>query len=370
MARVVGMSRESISTTGDPSDQLRPLDTLAVTGGRPARGPDAPLNSPIVPASSFGADGTFEYARYDAPTTSALEEVLGAMDGGLATVFASGMAAATAAMDLIPHGSIVVAPISAYTAVGVRLRELDADGRISLRVVDVDDTPAVRAAVDGAWLLWLESVTNPMLHVADLPECIAAAHDAGALVLVDSTFATPVLQQPLRLGADIVMHAVTKAIAGHSDLLQGALITRDAELHERIRSRRIILGAAPSAFDCFLALRGLRTLPLRMRHAQASAQELAQRLAGHPAIRRVRYPGFGSMISIELTGGVPAADSLCRSVRVWMHATSLGGVESLLERRRRWPAESPTVPDDLVRMSVGIEDVEDLWADLEQALQS
>lgn len=352
----------------DDGTRLRPLDTIAVTAGRPPRGPDAPLNTPIVPASSFGATGALEYARYDAPTTGALEDVLGELDGGRATVFASGMAAATAAMDLIPHGAVVVAPTAAYTAVGVRLRELHGDGRIDLRLVDVDDTPGVLAALPGAWLLWLESPTNPLLQVADLPACIEAAHRAGALVLVDSTFATPVLQQPLRLGADIVMHAVTKAISGHSDLLLGALITRDDALHERIRSRRIILGGAPSAFDCFLALRGVRTLPLRVRHAQATARELAERLSAHPAVRRVRYPGFGSMISIEVHGGAEAADALCERVRLWMYATSLGGVESLLERRRRWPSESPTVPEDLVRLSVGLEAAEDLWADLNQAL--
>lgn len=347
---------------------VRNLDTVAVTAGRPAAGPDAPLNTPIVPASSFGAGGSMEYARYDAPTTAALEDVLGQLEGGLATIFASGMAAATAAMDLIPHGAIVVAPTSPYSAVGVRLRELDADGRIELRQVEVDDTAAVIDAAHGAWLLWLESPTNPLLQVADLPVCIEQAHRGGAIVLVDSTFATPVLQQPLRMGADIVMHSVTKAISGHSDLLLGALITADEALNERIRSRRIVLGGSPSAFDCFLALRGVRTMPLRVRHAQGTARELASRLNAHPAVSRVRYPGFGSMISIELTGGIAAADALCQRVEVWVNATSLGGVESLLERRRRWPAESTRVPEDLVRLSVGLEDVEDLWADLAAAL--
>ena len=347
---------------------LQHLDTLAVIAGRPKAGPDAPLNTPIVPASSFGAGGVMEYARYDAPTTAALEDVLGQLEGGTATVFASGMAAATAAMDLIPHGAIVAAPSSPYSAVGVRLRELDSDGRIRLREVEVDDTAAVIDATQDAWLLWLESPTNPLLQVADLPVCIQHAHDAGALVLVDSTFATPVLQQPLRMGADIVMHSVTKAIGGHSDLLLGALITKDAALNERIRSRRIVLGGSPSAFDCFLALRGVRTMPLRVRHAQATAGELVNRLRDHPAVSRVRYPGFGSMISIELVDGVAAADALCARVSVWVNATSLGGVESLLERRRRWPAESTRVPEDLVRLSVGLEDIEDLWADLDRAL--
>ncbi len=353
------------------SDPERPLsiDTLAVSSGRPAPGPDQPLNTPIVPASSFHAGGSLEYAREEAPTTSALEEAIGTLESGTAVAFSSGMAAANAMLDLVPPGAVVVAPSAAYTGVAVRLRELAEIGRIALRIVDADDTPAVVAACDGAHLLWLESPTNPMLQVADLPVCISAAHAMGALVLVDNTFATPILQNPLTLGADVVMHSVTKSLSGHSDLLMGALIARDADLAERLRLRRVLLGAAPSAFDSFLALRGIRTLAIRIERAQASARVIVDRLEQHPAVSRVRYPGFGTIAAIELTGGVPAADALSASVHVWTHATSLGGVESLLERRRRWPLESPTVPESLVRLSFGIEGVEDLWADLDQALR-
>ena len=328
------------------------------------------MNSPIVPASAFHAGGDIEYAREQAPTTSALEAAIGALEHGTAIAFSSGMAAANAAMDLVPMGAVVVAPSAAYTGVAVRLRELAAIGRIDLRIIEADDTAAITAACVGAHLLWLESPTNPMLQVADLPACIAAAHAAGAQVLVDNTFATPILQTPLDLGADIVMHSVTKALGGHSDLLMGALVARDADLAEQLRIRRVLLGAAPGAFDCYLALRGIRTLALRVERAQSTAIAVTARLEQHPAVSRVRYPGFGTMAAIELAGGATASDTLCHSVRVWTYATSLGGVESLLERRRRWPLESTTVPESLVRLSFGIEGLEDLWADLDQALKS
>ena len=346
------------------------LETLVVSVGRPPAEPDQPLNTPIVPASAFHAGGPMEYAREAAPTTTAIEQAIGALEHGTAVVFSSGMAAANAAMDLVPAGGVVVAPSAAYTGVAVRLRELDAIGRIVLRIVDADDTAGVAAACDGAALLWLESPTNPLLQVADLPACIAAAHAAGARVLVDNTFATPVLQQPLILGADLVLHSVTKAMGGHSDLLMGALVARDPALADEVRVRRVLLGAAPSAFDCYLALRGIRTLAIRIERGQENARTLADRLTGHPTVERVRYPGFGTIVAIEVAGGAAVADAVCAATRVWIHATSLGGVESLLERRRRWPLESSTVPEGLIRLSVGIESVEDLWRDLDRALTS
>ena len=346
------------------------LRTVAVTAGRPPRTPDAPLNTPIVPASTFHAGGDWEYAREGGPTTAALEQGIGLLEHGTAVTFSSGMAAANAILDTTASGAVIVAPSAAYTGVAVRLRELDAVGRIHLRIVDVDDTDAVIDACTGAAMLWLESPTNPLLQVADLAACIAAGHGAGATVVVDNTFATPVLQQPLTLGADIVLHSVTKAISGHSDLLMGAVVARDPATAETLRVRRVLLGAAPSAFDSYLALRGLRTLALRVKRAQQNAQAITPRLAEHPAISRVRYPGWGTIAAIELTGGAAAAALLGERVTLWVHATSLGGVESLLERRRRWPLESSTVPEDLVRLSFGIEGAEDLWSDLRAALDS
>lgn len=352
-----------------PTGELRPA-TYVVAAGRPERVPDAPLNTPIVPASSFHAGGAMEYAREDGPTTAALEQVLGGLEHGIATVFSSGMGAANAVMDLVPMGGVVVAPSAAYTGVAARLRELAAIGRIELRIVDVDATDEVIAACAGAHLLWLESPTNPLLQVADLPACIAGGHRHGAVVLVDSTFATPVLQRPIELGADFVLHSVTKSLAGHSDLLLGAIVAADPADAERIRERRVLLGASPSAFDAFLALRGIRTLAVRVEQAQRNARELAGRLEDHPAVARVRYPGFGTIIAIDVDGSPAQADAVCEATTVWTYATSLGGVESLLERRRRWPLESATVPESLLRLSVGIEDVEDLWSDLDAALRS
>lgn len=310
-----------------------------------------------------------EYAREEAPSTAALESALGALEHGTATAFSSGMGAANAVMDLVPMGATVVAPSAAYTGVAARLHELDSLGRISLRIVEADDTAAVVSACQGAALLWLESPTNPLMEVADLPACIAGAHAAGARVLVDNTFATPVLQNPLDLGADLVLHSVTKALGGHSDLLMGAVVASDPALAEEVRGRRVLLGAAPSAFDCFLALRGIRTVALRVLRAEETARRISGRLADHPHVSRVRYPGWGTMAAIEIDGGAHDADAVCGRVRVWTHATSLGGVESLLERRRRWPLESTAVPETLVRLSFGIEDAEDLWHDLDQALR-
>lgn len=343
-------------------------ETITVTAGRPAATPDAPLNPPIVPASTFHAGGQWEYAREGAPTTAALEAALGALESGAAVAFSSGMAAANAVMDIVPPGGLVVAPSAAYTGVAVRLRELARLERIRLTIVDVEDTDAVAAACEGAAVLWLESPTNPLMQVADLAACIAAGHAAGALVLVDNTFATPMIQRPLELGADLVLHSVTKALSGHSDVLMGAVVAADPDLAEQIRVRRVLLGAAPSAFDCYLALRGLRTLALRVDRGQENARIITTRLQTHPAVSRVRYPGWGTIAAIEMTGGPDAADRLCAAVRLWVHATSLGGVESLLERRRRWPLESETVPEDLVRLSFGIESAEDLWSDLSAAL--
>jgi len=352
------------------STEALSLQTLVVRAGRPPVGPDQPLNTPIVPASAFHAGGSTEYARESAPTTEALEEALGLLEHGTAVAYSSGMAAANAVLDLVPPGGVVVAPSAAYTGVAVRLRELAAIGRIGLRIVEAEDTAGIKTACDGAHLLWLESPTNPLLQVADVQRCIYAAHGADAAVLVDNTFATPMIQTPLTIGADVVMHSVTKGIGGHSDLLMGALVARDPDVGEALRIRRVLLGAAPSAFDCYLALRGLRTLALRVERGESNARDIVARLEGHPAVELVRYPGFGTMAAIEVRGGAAAADRLCEAVRVWTYATSLGGVESLLERRRRWPLEAERVPENLVRLSFGIESADDLWADLDRALRS
>lgn len=363
-----------LAMTQHPVESNLDLSTLAVTAGRPPREPDAPLNTPIVPASSFIAGGPTEYAREGGPTVFAFEELIAALESvnletpAQAIGFSSGMAAADAVLDLVPIGGRVIAPTTTYTGVAVRLRELADRGAIELHLVDVTDTTAILEQIStGAHTLWLESPTNPLLEVADLATCLPAARAAGIRTVVDNTFATPILQRPLELGADVVMHSATKSLSGHSDLLMGALVTSDADLAEQLRTRRILLGAAPSAFDCYLAIRGIRTLALRIERAQSNANFLADKLHAQDKVSKVRH--FGTMVSIEFGGDVPRAERVCSSTRVWAHATSLGGVESLLERRRRWPLEAAHVPDDLVRLSVGIEDPTDLWADLETAIR-
>ncbi len=349
-------------------EKLHP-DTLAVTCGRPPHEPDQPLNTPITMASTYVAGGALEYGRYGNPTWTAFEDALGALEGGQCLSFASGLAAVATVLDLVALGEKVVVPRHAYQGSLGQLDDLELRGRLTVVRVDIEDTAAVEAACEDASLVWVETPTNPALEVADLPAVIAAAHDAGAHVVVDNTFATPILQRPLELGADLVLHSATKFIAGHSDVVMGALVTRDLELHGVLKGRRDLVGAIPGAFEAWLALRGLRTLPLRVERAQANAVELVDRLRERPEISAVRYPGLGGIVAIELAGGAMAADVLTHATTLWVHATSLGGVESTFERRRRWKTEASTIDESLVRMSVGIEHVDDLWADLVQALE-
>ena len=348
-------------------DALHPA-TIAVVSGRPAHEPDAPLNAPVTLASTYVAGGRLEYGRYGNPTWEAFEEALGDLEGGRCLAFSSGLAAASTILDLVGHEGAVVMPRHAYLGTVGQLSDLDARGRVQARLVDVTDHDALVGACDDAALVWLESPTNPALETVDIEVVAERAHEAGARVVVDNTFATPLRQRPLDLGADLVLHSATKYIAGHSDVLMGALVTRDNELYDVLKKRRDLIGNAPGPFETWLALRGLRTLPIRVDRSEANATELARRLGQHPAVAEVRYPGFGAVIAIVLGGGGVAADLLTRSTRLWVHATSLGGVESTFERRRRWQGEAATIPDGLVRMSVGIEDLDDLWGDLETAL--
>ena len=236
------------------------------------------------------------------------------------------------------------------------------------------DAATVPDALDGAALLWIESPTNPMLEVFDVAALCAAARERGVLTVCDNTFATPLVQQPLTLGADVVLHSVTKYLAGHSDVILGALVTpatgAGRELRERLTRQRLLHGAIAGPMETWLALRGMRTLHLRLERATATARELASRLESHPAVEHVRYPGFGAIVAIDVVGGAAPAERAAAATRLWTHSTSLGGVESQLERRRRHPGEPQTVPEGLLRLSVGIEDVEDLWRDLDQALRA
>jgi len=354
-------------TDHSPAPALHPA-TVAVTAGRPEHVPDAPLNAPITMASTYVAGGDLEYGRYGNPTWTAFEDALGALEGGRCLSFATGLSAVATILDLVGQGQKVVAPRHAYTGTVMQLADLESRGRLVAKLVDITDTDEVAAACADASLVWLESPTNPALEVADIPAIRAAAHDAGAYVVVDNTFATPLLQQPLSMDVDIVVHSATKFLSGHSDVLLGAVVTRDDELYGVLKNRRDLLGAVPGTLEAWLALRGLRTLHLRVERSQSNAQELVRRLREHPAIGEVRYPGFGGIVSIVLAQGAMAADLLTHKTKLWVHATSLGGVESTFERRRRWKTEPATIPDALVRLSVGVEDVEDLWADLQRCL--
>ncbi|MGL5862493.1 MAG: trans-sulfuration enzyme family protein [Phycicoccus sp.] len=355
------------------SSALAPATRLVALGREDAV-PGAQVGSPLVLTSTYHADGPVSYGRGGNPTWSAFETALGDLEGGEALVLSSGMAAVAAALSLLPHGGSIVAPAAGYNGVMATLADREADGSAVVRRVASTDGDGVVAALDGARLLWLESPTNPLLEVADHPRLCTAARERGVLTVVDNTFATPLHQQPLGLGADIVVHSATKYLAGHSDVLLGAVVTgRDASgraLHERLYRHRQLHGAIAGPVETWLALRGMRTLHLRLERAQANAAAIAERARRHPAVARVRYPGFGAIVSLEVAGGAAGAERVAAATQVWVHATSLGGVESLIERRRRQPNEPDLVPDELLRLSVGVEDVDDLWRDLARSLDS
>ena len=370
-----------------PSD-LRP-ETLAVTLGRPDRTPGAPLNvAPVMTSTYVGVHDTsgpeLGYGRDGNATWTALEDVLGALEGGRALSFASGVAAASAVLELQAPGATVVLPTSCYSGVAALVQSRARKYGWTVRPVDVADTGAVLAAAEGADLVWLESPTNPLMEVADLP-AIGAALRGRVRTVVDNTFATALGQRPLEHGFDVVLESGTKFVGGHSDLLLGVLSIAPGadELFTALAEVRHDHGGVPGPMEAWLALRGVRTMPLRVRAAQDNAVTLAARLADHRAVDRVRYPGlptdpgheraaatmdgFGSLLSVDLADAA-SAERFIDGCRLWTHATSLGSVESTLERRRRWSGELAVVPEGLVRLSVGVEHVEDLWADLEQAL--
>jgi cystathionine gamma-synthase len=345
------------------------------------------MNQPISMSSTYVHDAALEYGRDGSATYGALEAALGALEGGSAVTFATGLAAATAIADLVPSGGTVV--LSTVTYYGVRsvFQRLERAGRLRVRMVPAEDTAAVLGAADGADLVWVESIANPLLVVADVPAIAAGARERGALCVVDATFATPLRQRPLELGADIVMQSATKLIGGHSDLLLGAAICSDVAHAAAVAAFRHDHGSIPGALEAFLALRGLRTLAVRLDRAEASAAELARRLAAHPAVLAVHYPGLpgdsqheraarvlprgsGPMLSFEVAGSVAQTEAFLGRLGLFAHATSLGGVESLIERRARYAGDAAVVGPTLCRVSVGLEHVEDLWADLDVALRA
>ena len=360
-------------------------ESWLVSAGRPSE-PGAPLNVPPVPASNFVGGGGREYARDDGtPTWEALEELVGGLEAGRAVAFASGMAAVAAVFDQLAADAAVVIPDDCYQGVAGLAAAGAERRRWSLRRVAADDTAGWIRACAAADLVWLESPSNPLLAVADLEAICAAPRKPGAIVAVDNTFATPLNQQPLALGATVSVQSATKFIGGHSDLLAGVVTTRDEALWRGLRKSRELGGATPGALEAFLAVRGARTLALRLERAQRTAGGLAERLQAHPLVALVRYPGlpshpthaaaartlkgFGTIISFDLRGGAEFADAVCRNVRLIRHATSLGAVESTMERRAAIPGQEH-LPPSLLRLSVGIEDADDLWADLDSAIRA
>ncbi len=370
--------------------------------GRPGKVPGAPVNPPVIMSSTFHQGGDLVYARDGNPTWEALEEVLGALEGGRALVFASGLGAIAAVVESLPIPARVVVPQDAYNGTRRLLADVASRGRLRFRTVDIADTeaalrvcqemtetPGRPSGPDGGFgsggVLWIESPTNPLLAVADLRGLSDGAHALGMDVVVDNTFASPLLQRPLDLGADVVVHSATKILAGHSDVVMGAAVTRREDLSAALARRRSLHGAIPGPWEAWLTLRGLRTLALRVERSGSNAAELARRLSGHRAVEVVRYPGlptdpghelasrqmcgFGAMVSFDVRGGAVGADAAVARLRLLTAATSLGGVETIIERRGRWEGEE-ALPPGLLRMSVGIEAVDDLWADLDSALSA
>jgi cystathionine gamma-synthase len=386
------------------------FETLAIHAGQE---PD-PLTGAVVPpiyqTSTYAQDGVgglrggggsgpgrfiegYEYSRTANPTRGALEECLAALEGGArALAFASGMAAEDALLrTVLSPGDHVLIPHDAYGGTFRLFDKIFKPWGVSYRPVPVSDPDAVRAALADApaKVVWVESPTNPLLSIADISTLAQLAHAAGALLVVDNTFASPYLQQPLELGADVVVHSTTKYLGGHSDVVGGAVVLSDPELGERLAAVQNSTGSAGGPFDAWLTLRGIRTLGVRMDRHCANAARVADLLVGHPAVSQVLYPGlethpghevaakqmrgFGGIVSVRLRGGEEAALALCARTRLFTLGESLGGVESLIEHPGRMTHASVAgseleVPADLVRLSVGIENGDDLLEDLRAAL--
>jgi cystathionine gamma-synthase len=361
--------------------KLSPQSWL-ITAGRPKE-PGSPLNVPPVLASNFTLGGDREYSRNEStPTWEALETIIGGLEYGEATAYSSGMAAAAAVFDQLAAGARIVLPDDCYQGVSELAETGVRKGYWQLSRLAVNDTEGWVAAAREVDLMWLESPSNPLLAVADLTVICSAPRRPGAILVVDNTLATPLNQRPLELGADVSMHSATKFIGGHSDLLAGILVTRKPDLLNGLRKSRTLGGATPGTLEAFLAVRGVRTLALRLEKAQETAGKLALWLESQDAVEWIRYPGleshpthavaaaqldgFGAMISFDVVGGAQAADDVCRNVRLISHATSLGAVESTMERRAAVSGQEH-LPPSLLRLSVGIESFEDICADLEQA---
>jgi cystathionine gamma-synthase len=374
------------------------FETLAIHAGQEADPRTGAVVVPIYATSTYKQDGVgglrsgYEYSRSANPTRTALEECLAALEGGArGLAFASGLAAEdTILRALCGPGDHVIIPNDAYGGTYRLFAQVYERWGVTFDPVPLGDLDAVRAAVTAATrVIWVETPTNPLLGVADIAALAQVARDSGAVLVVDNTFASPYLQQPIALGADIVVHSTTKYVGGHSDVIGGALVTADAELGERLAFHQNAMGAVPGPFDAWLTLRGAKTLAVRMERHCDNAERVVELLTAHPKVAQVYYPGlpghpgheiaakqmrrFGGMVSFRVTGGADEAERVCGRARLFTLGESLGGVESLIEHPGRMTHQSVAgspleVPDDLVRLSVGIESIDDLLADLTQAL--
>jgi len=369
------------------------IETLAIHAGQDIDPTTGSVIPPIYLSTTFerAPDGTFPhgyiYTRNSNPNRTMLEHCLRALEGGAdCAAFGSGLAAAMSVFQALRPGDHVLAPDDAYHGVSRLLREIMVPWGLAYTVVDMTDLDQVRAALRPTTrLVWIETPSNPRLKVADIGAIAALAHEVGALCAVDNTWATPILQRPLDLGADLVLHATTKYLGGHSDVLGGAVVAREASpTFERVRFLQANGGAVPSPFDCWLVLRGIQSLAYRVRAHAAHALQVAHFLANHPRVEQVHYPGlechvghtvaarqmsgFGGMLSIEVHGGEAAAMAVAAGLQIFTRATSLGGIESLVEHRASVEGPESKTPGSLLRLSIGLEHPDDLIADLEQAL--
>lgn len=373
------------------ASQLHP-ETIAVHAGRGVDPATGAVAAPIHLSTTFqrAEDGSFptgfDYTRSNNPNRAALEEALAALEGGaVAAAFASGVAAAMSIFQTLTPNDHVVAPLEAYHGVLRLLRDVFARWQLSVDFVDMTDLDAVKKAVrDQTKLIWVETPSNPTLKLTDIAAVAKIARSAGALVACDNTW-SPIIQRPFELGADLVLHSTTKYFGGHSDVLGGAVIAqRDDEFFQRLREMQTVGGAVPAPFDCWLVHRGMQTLPLRIRAHSENALRVARFLESHPKVARVHYPGlaahpqhalarrqmssFGGMISFETKGERATAMALPNQTRIFTRATSLGGVESLIEHRHSIEGPDTRTPETLLRLSIGLEHADDLIADLDRAL--
>lgn len=371
------------------------IETLLVHTGREVDAATGAVVPPLHMSTTFERDSDgeysrgFSYTRPDNPTRRALEQCIAALEGGAeATTYASGSAASLAIFSLLRPGDHVLAPIETYHGTAKQLRDLVTPMGVRCEFVAMTDVESVRRALtDKTRLLWIETPSNPMLNISDIEALSDLAHGSGALVCVDNTFATPIWQRPFDHGADMVMHSSTKYFGGHSDVMGGAVVTRErGAISEALRDYQATAGSVPSAFDCWLLRRSLTTLGCRMRAQTETAQRLADYLARHERVERVLYPGlaahprhalarkqmsgFGAVLSFCVKGGRDEAFAIAARLQLFTRATSLGGVESLIEHRASIEGPHSVTPHNLLRVSVGLENAGDLIADLEDALKN